>query len=93
MIRDEHIEAAITQGVLTADQAARLREGMAENLRRRGGPASLLVVEGRWKGKRLSEIANATAVDPISAAIATDNAPSTTHTASACRPPTANGRR
>lgn len=53
-----------------AAQAARVRDGMAENLRRRGGAASLLVVEGPWKGKSLSEIAAATGADPISAAIA-----------------------
>lgn len=50
-------------------QVTRVRDGMAENLRRRGGAASLLVVEGRWKGKRLSEIASTAAADPISAAI------------------------
>jgi N-acyl-D-amino-acid deacylase len=50
--------------------AARVREGMAENLRRRGGAESLLVVEGRWKGRRLSEIAAETGTDPVAAAVA-----------------------
>ena len=48
----------------------RLRSEIAENLRRRGGPASLLVVEGRWKGKRLDAIAAEMGLDPVAAAIA-----------------------
>lgn len=51
-------------------QGARIREGMAENMRRRGGPESSLVVEGPWKGRRLGEIAAASSTDPVSAAIA-----------------------
>lgn len=50
--------------------AERLRSEIAENLRRRGGPASLLVVEGRWKGKRLDAIATEMGLDPVAAAIA-----------------------
>ncbi|MFN3511371.1 MAG: N-acyl-D-amino-acid deacylase family protein, partial [Tsuneonella troitsensis] len=48
----------------------RVREGMTENLRRRGGAGSLLVAEGRWKGKRLQQIADETGTDPVSAALA-----------------------
>jgi N-acyl-D-aspartate/D-glutamate deacylase len=48
--------------------AQRLRTDMAENLRRRGGAASLLITEGPHRGKRLSEIAGSG--DPIEAAIA-----------------------
>lgn len=48
----------------------RLDDDMAENLRRRGGPASLVVVEGRWKGKRLDGIATTLGLDPVRAAIA-----------------------
>jgi N-acyl-D-aspartate/D-glutamate deacylase len=48
----------------------RLRADVAENLRRRGGPASLLIVEGRWKGQRLDAVARAMATDPVSAALA-----------------------
>lgn len=51
--------------------AGRLRSGMAENLRRRGGAGSLLLVEGRWKGQRLDAVAAANGVDPVAAAIAT----------------------
>jgi N-acyl-D-aspartate/D-glutamate deacylase len=51
-------------------QVARFRAGMAENLQRRGGADKLLVVEGRWKGRRLNEIADQTGVDAIDAAIA-----------------------
>lgn len=48
----------------------RVREGMTDNLRRRGGAGSLLVAEGRWKGKRLQQIADETGTDPVSAALA-----------------------
>ena len=48
----------------------KLRADMAENMRKRGGAATLLVIEGRWRGKYLSQIAAATKTDPISAAIA-----------------------
>jgi len=50
--------------------AERLHTEIAENLRRRGGAGSLLVVEGRWKGQRLDAIAAAMGTDPVSAAIA-----------------------
>ncbi len=47
-----------------------LHREMAENLRRRGGAGSLLVVEGRWKGQRLDAVAAAMKADPVVAAIA-----------------------
>jgi len=48
----------------------KLREGIAENMRKRGGPHSLLITEGQWRGKRLDEIAAVMKTDPVSAAIA-----------------------
>lgn len=48
----------------------RLRAEMAENLRRRGGAASLLVVAGRWQGQRLDAIARTLGLDPVDAAVA-----------------------
>lgn len=48
--------------------ASRLRAEMADNLRRRGGAASLLVTEGPHRGRTLAEIA--AGGDPIEAAIA-----------------------
>lgn len=48
----------------------RLRRDMADNLRRRGGPASLLVTEGEFRGQRLDAIAKAQGADPVTAAIA-----------------------
>ena len=48
----------------------RLTADIAENLRRRGGAASLLVVEGRWNGQRLDAIARALGLDPVAAALA-----------------------
>jgi N-acyl-D-aspartate/D-glutamate deacylase len=50
--------------------AARLRADMADNLRRRGGPASLLITEGAYKGQRLAQAAAAQGLDPLAAAIA-----------------------
>lgn len=47
----------------------RLRGEMAENLRRRGGPGSLLVIAGELSGRRLDAIAKTRGIDPISAAI------------------------
>ncbi|HEY5712749.1 MAG TPA: amidohydrolase family protein, partial [Allosphingosinicella sp.] len=49
---------------------ARLRADMTENLRRRGGPESLLITEGQYRGKRLAEVARAMGVEPVAAAIA-----------------------
>ena len=48
----------------------RLRADMAENLRKRGGPASLLITEGEFRGQRLDAIAKAHGTDPVAAAIA-----------------------
>lgn len=52
-------------------QLARVRKEMAENLRRRGGPASLLLTARNqaWMGKRLGEIAKEWGVEPIDAAL------------------------
>ena len=53
------------------EQMARIKTEMAENLRRRGGPDSLLITSGTddVKGKTLAEIAKETGVDPVQAAI------------------------
>ncbi|HYW17530.1 MAG TPA: amidohydrolase family protein [Allosphingosinicella sp.] len=48
----------------------RLRSGMAENLRRRGGPAALLITEGALSGRTLADIAKSRGEDPVAAAIA-----------------------
>jgi N-acyl-D-amino-acid deacylase len=50
--------------------AARLRTDMAENLRRRGGAESLLITEGQYRGRRLSEAARTLGAEPVAAAIA-----------------------
>lgn len=49
--------------------SGRLRADIAENLRRRGGAGSLLVVEGRWQGRRLDAIAAAMRIDAVGAAV------------------------
>ena len=50
--------------------ATRLRADMAENMRKRGGAAKLLIVEGAHKNQTLADVAAATHTDPIAAAIA-----------------------
>ncbi|WP_342250320.1 N-acyl-D-amino-acid deacylase family protein [Sphingomonas sp. OTU376] len=51
---------------------AKMRPEIADNLRRRGGPASLLITSGPAdaEGKTLEQIAKARGIDPIDAAIA-----------------------
>ncbi|MGX7953414.1 N-acyl-D-amino-acid deacylase family protein [Tsuneonella sp. HG249] len=49
--------------------ADRLRGEIAENMRRRGGAGSLLIVEDKWKGRRLDELAREFGTDPVSAAM------------------------
>lgn len=50
---------------------ARMRPEIVENLRRRGGPASLLITSGPagFEGKTLEQIAKERAIDPVDAAI------------------------
>ncbi len=50
--------------------AGRLRADMAENLRRRGGAASLLVTEGKLSGRTLADIARDRGEDAVAAAVA-----------------------
>ncbi|HEX8569850.1 MAG TPA: amidohydrolase family protein [Caulobacteraceae bacterium] len=47
----------------------RLLPEMADNLRRRGGPESLLITSGRHTGKTLGAVATAWNVEPVEAAI------------------------
>ncbi|MGQ0660502.1 N-acyl-D-amino-acid deacylase family protein [Sphingosinicella sp.] len=60
--------AALLRRFEDASVASRLRTEMADNLRRRGGPESLLITAGRHRGRRLSEVAGA--ADPTETAIA-----------------------
>jgi len=50
--------------------AERLRGGMAENLRKRGGADALLIIQGEFKGRTLAQIAKSRGEDPIAAAMA-----------------------
>ncbi|HVJ03937.1 MAG TPA: amidohydrolase family protein [Sphingomonas sp.] len=50
-------------------QAARLREGIVENLRKRGGAAKLLIVQGKYANRTLEDVARELGQDPVSAAI------------------------
>ena len=47
----------------------RLVADIADNLRRRGGPSSLLLTSGPFAGRRLGEVAAEWTVDPVEAAI------------------------
>lgn len=53
------------------EQMKRIRTEMKENMRRRGGPASLLITRGpaKYLGQTLADLAPAFAGDPIEAAI------------------------
>ena len=59
--------AALLRRFDDAALATRLHTEMAENLRRRGGAASLLITEGTQHGRRLNEVAGTG--DPVAAAI------------------------
>ena len=50
--------------------ARRLSADMAENLRRRGGAAALLVTEGAFKGRTLADIAGDRGEETVAAAVA-----------------------
>jgi N-acyl-D-aspartate/D-glutamate deacylase len=50
--------------------AQRLRTGMTENLRKRGGPTAILITQGDFKGRTLADVAKARNEDPVTAAIA-----------------------
>jgi len=54
-----------------AADSVRIKAEMAENMRRRGGAASLLVVGGKeeWRGNTLDELAADWAMNPIDAAV------------------------
>ena len=49
--------------------AERLRTDMADNLRRRGGAASLLITQGPHRGQRLADVAAGQGADPVATAI------------------------
>lgn len=50
--------------------APRLRSDMAENLRKRGGPAALLITQGDLKGRTLADLTEAHGGDAVAAALA-----------------------
>lgn len=64
--------AALLKRFDDAATMARMRPEIADNLRRRGGPASLLITSGpaAVEGKTLEAVAKERGVDPIDAAIA-----------------------
>ncbi len=52
-----------------ASLAAKLRAGIIENLRKRGGADKLLIVEGRYANHTLGDVSKELAQDPVTAAI------------------------
>jgi len=50
--------------------AAKLHADMAEDMRKRGGADTLLIVEGPYRNRRLSDVAKEMGKDPVDAAIA-----------------------
>ncbi len=50
--------------------AEKLRTDIVENMRKRGGADSLLIVEGSYRNRKLSDVAKTMGVDPVAAAIA-----------------------
>jgi N-acyl-D-amino-acid deacylase len=62
--------AALLKRLDDPSLAGKLRADITENMRRRGGPDSLLIVEGKFRNQRLSAVAKAMGVDPVAAAIA-----------------------
>jgi len=62
---------AMFERIANADLSDDIREEMADNLRRRGGPDSLLVTSSisEWRGKTLADIAADLGTDPLSAVV------------------------
>lgn len=61
--------AALLQRFADASLGERLRAGIAENLRKRGGAEKLLIVEGQYRNRTLAQIAVERAEDTVTAAI------------------------
>jgi N-acyl-D-aspartate/D-glutamate deacylase len=63
--------AALLRRLADPTQVARIRTDMQENLRRRGGPASLLLTTAGmpWTGRTLAVMARRWRLDPLAAAI------------------------
>jgi N-acyl-D-amino-acid deacylase len=61
-------QAAMRRRLADPTLAERLRTEIADNIRRRGGPDSLLITSGAHRGQNLGQIAQALGVDPVEAA-------------------------
>jgi N-acyl-D-aspartate/D-glutamate deacylase len=62
--------AKLVQRLNDPSLAERLRADMADNLRRRGGPAALLITEGALSGLTLADVARSRGEEAVAAAIA-----------------------
>jgi N-acyl-D-amino-acid deacylase len=60
--------AAMRRRLADPALAERLDAEIADNIRRRGGPASLLITSGEHRGRHLGQVAQAMGVDPVEAA-------------------------
>jgi N-acyl-D-aspartate/D-glutamate deacylase len=62
--------AALLRRFDEAALAPRLRSEMAENIRRRGGAAALLITEGAFRGRTLADVAKDRGEEAVAAAVA-----------------------
>ncbi|MDF7773952.1 amidohydrolase family protein [Sphingomonas sp. AOB5] len=61
--------AALLKRFDDASQREKLRDGITENLRKRGGAEKLLIVEGKYLNRTLADVAKERNEDPVTAAI------------------------
>lgn len=60
---------ALLKRFADASQTERLREGITENMRKRGGADKLLIVGGQYRNRYLSDVAKERGEDPVTATI------------------------
>jgi N-acyl-D-aspartate/D-glutamate deacylase len=61
-------QAAMRRRLADAALAERLNREIADNIRRRGGPETLLLTSGEYRGRHLGQAAEIMGVDPVEAA-------------------------
>lgn len=60
---------ALLKRFADASQSGRMRAGIVENLRKRGGAEKLLIVEGKFRNRTLDSVAKELGIDAVDAAI------------------------
>jgi N-acyl-D-amino-acid deacylase len=61
-------QAAMRRRLADPALSERLDREIADNIRRRGGPASLLLTSGEYRGRHLGQVAEVMGVGPVEAA-------------------------